>query len=396
MPLAVEFLRRFGPDMQMTTLVYQIYMVPWNIADINHDGYIDPYGIGGKPNELREAVRHIYGSTPIYQSSRTYNPSWTLAVAPGVKDMHTDQVSVNLEREVVRDFSISATYIYKHAADLFVNVPINRNTGQEWEYERVPFKTSEGQTVQLYSIKWKDYNGDGVIDGSDVAWVGDNTTFRVENMQTYDGKKPQRTYQGLQLVLNKRYAKRWQALGSVVYSWSNGTAQRTMRQSDNMIGPMVTDDTWMGSLNYTINNMDGPLPYVPKWEVKASGSYTIPYIDLDFGLRFRFHTGRPIWKLENYAVHSQYGYPAGSVISGGLNRIVAVTTPTYMPNFAIFDVRLEKAVQLGKYGAVHVVMDILNALNRSNVTDCEYIGYFGRITGIMDARRFRLSLQYQF
>src|SRR4030042_1952679 len=40
MPLAVEFLRRFGPDMQMTNLYYQIYMVPWDVADRNHDGYI--------------------------------------------------------------------------------------------------------------------------------------------------------------------------------------------------------------------------------------------------------------------------------------------------------------------------------------------------------------------
>lgn len=396
MPLAVEFLRRFGPDMQLTTLTYQIYMVPWDIADINHDGYIDPYGIGGKPNELREAVRHIFGSTPIYERNDQSDPSWTLAVAPNVKDMYTDQISLNLERELVKDFSVSATYIYKHAANMFVNVPINRETGQQWEYERVPFKTEEGKTVQLYGIKWKDYDGNGVVDGSDVAWVGTHTTYRVENMETYDGIKPQRTYQALQLVLNKRFANRWQGMGSVVYSWSNGTAQRTMRQSDNMMGPMITDDTWMGSLNYTINNMDGVLPFVPKWEVKASGSYTIPYVNLDLGLRFRFHTGRPLWKLENYAVHSQYGFPEGSVISGGLNRIVGSTTPTYLPYLAILDFRLEKAIQLSKYGAVHVVLDVLNAFNRANVTDAEYIGLWGRITGLTDARRFRLSFMYQF
>jgi hypothetical protein len=396
MPLAVEFLRRFGPDMQMTNLYYQIYMIPWSIADINGDGYIDPYGIGGKPNELREAVRNIYGTDPIYERTDSFDPSWTLSVAPGVKDMHTDQFSLNLERELVKDFSVSGTYIYKHSADLFVNVPINRVTGQEWEYERVAFVTESGKTVDLYSIKWLDYNGDGVIDGSDVAWIGTNTSFRVENMKTYDGKKPQRTYQALQLVLNKRYSNRWQGLASAVYSWSNGTAQRTMRQNDNMMGPMVTDDTWMGSLNYTINNMDGVLPFVPKLELKASGSYTIPYVDLDLGVRFRMHTGRPLWKLENYAVHSQWGYPEGSVISGGLNRIVGDTEPTYLPTLAVFDFRLERAFKIRNYGAVHVVLDVLNLFNRANVTNAEYIGLWGRITGLTDARRFRLSFMYQF
>jgi len=371
-------------------------MVPWSIADANHNGYIDPYGIGGGLNELRNAVRNIYGRTPIYERFDSNDPSWTLAVAPNVKDMHTDQLSLNLEREIVKDFSVSATYIYKHAANMFVNVPINRETGQEWEYERVPFTTENGKTVQLYSIKWMDYNKDGVVDGSDVAWVGTNTSYRVENMKSYDGKKPQRTYQALQLVLNKRFSNRWQGTSSFVYSWSNGTAQRTMRQNDNMMGPMVTDDTWMGSLNYTINNMDGVLPFVPKYEFKASGSYTVPYVDLDLGLRFRFHTGRPLWQLENYAVHSQWGYPAGSVISGGLNRIVGDTEATHLPNLAVFDLRLEKAVRLANYGAVHVVLDILNAFNRANVTNAEYIGLWGRITGLTDARRFRLSLMYQF
>ncbi len=397
MPLAVEFLRRFGPDMQMTTLTYQIYSVPWDVADINHDGYIDNFGIGGKPNELREAARHLHGTAPIYERNDAYDPSWTLSVAPDVKDMYTDQFSLNFEREVVKNLSASATYIYKRASNLFVNVPINRETGQEWEYQRVPFETEEGKTVELYDVVLKDYNGDGAVNDSDVAWIGTHNTFRVENQQAYDGNKPRRTYQGLQLVLNKRYAERWQAMGSVVYSWSDGTAQRTMRQDDNMMGPMITDDTWMGNLNYTINNMTGVLPFVPKWEFKFSGSYTIPYISLDLGVRFRYHTGRALWKLETYAVHTQYGGIAGSVVTpGGLNRIVGSTTPTYMPDLAVFDVRLEKAVQLSRYGAIHVVLDVLNAFNRANVTNAEYAGEWGRITGITDARRFRLSLMYQF
>ena len=396
MPLAVEFLRRFGPDMEMTNLYYQIYMIPWEIADRNGDGYIYQYG-NDDVNELRWAVRNIYGQDPIYERQDSYNPSWTLSVADGVKDMHTDQISLNLEREIVKDFSVSGTYIYKHSANLFVNVPINTETGSEWEYERVPFTTESGDAVDLYSIKWLDYNGDGAIDGSDVAWVGTHTSYRVENMQEYDGKKPQRTYQALQLVLNKRYSNRWQGLASVVYSWSNGTAQRTMRQNDNMMGPMVTDDTWMGTLNYTINNMEGVLPFVPKLEFKASGSYTIPHAELDLGVRFRYHTGRPLWKLENYAVHSQWGYPEGSVISGGLNRIVGTTEPTeYLPALAIFDFRLERAFKIGRYGAVHVVMDVLNLFNRANVTNSEYAGLWGRITGLTDARRFRFSLMYQF
>ena len=397
MPLAVEFLRRFGPDMPFLNRAYQIYMIPWDIADANGNGYIEIYPFDGNPSELQEAVRQIYGRDPIEETLSQINPSWTLNVAPDVKDMYTDQVSVNIERELVKDFSVSGTYIYKHAANMFVNVPINRETGQEWEYERLPFEVEPGNTVELYSIVKKDYNGDGAVDGSDIAWIGENNTFRVENQQAYDGKKAQRTYQALQLVFNKRYSNRWQGLASVVYSWSNGTAQRTMRQDDNMMGPMVTDDTWMGNLNYTINNMDGPLPFVPKFEVKASGSYTVPYVELDLGLRFRMHTGRPVWEWLGYPTITQWSGPGaeGAINPGGLVRIIKDTEPTHLPTLALFDFRIEKAFRIKSYGAIHVVLDILNAFNAANVTNID-IGNWGRVTGLTDARRFRLSFMYQF
>jgi hypothetical protein len=397
MPLAVEFLRRFGPDMPLMNRAYQIYMIPWDIADANHNGYIEIYPFDGNPSELQEAVRKIYGRDPIEETFSEIDPSWTLTVAPDVKDMYTDQISLNIERELVEDFSVSGTYIYKHASNLFVNVPINRETGLEWEYERIPFQVESGNTVELYSIVKKDYNGDGAIDGQDIAWIGEHNTFRVENQQTYDGKKAQRTYQGLQLVLNKRYSNRWQGLASVVYSWSHGTAQRTMRQDDNMMGPMVTDDTWMGNLNYTINNMDGPLPFVPKWEVKASGSYTVPRIELDLGARFRFHTGRPVWEWLGYPVITQWSAAGaqGAINPGGLVRIIKDSEPTDLPTLALFDFRLEKAFRIKTFGSIHVVLDILNAFNAANVTNID-IGNWGRITGITDARRFRLSFMYQF
>jgi len=402
MPLAVEFLRRFGPDMPTTVIDYQVYMVPWAVADIDGNGYIDNHGVSGV-NELREAVRYLPGQTPIGGYTQEQDSSWTLQVADNVKDTYTDQFSLNLERELFKNVSLSATYIYKHTANLFVNVPINRVTGQEWAYDRVPFDPAYGDPIDLYSVQWLDYDQNGVIDGQDIVYIGTNGTFRVENMQSYayteggDLHKPQRTYEALQLVFNKRYSERWQGLASMVYSWSNGTAQRTMRQNDNMMGPMITDDTWMGTLNYTVNNMTGVLPFVPKWEIKASGSYTLPGIDADLGLRFRFHTGRPIWRLEPYAVATQWGQPAGSVIpGGGTSRVVSSTTPTYLPSLSLFDFRAEKAFRLARYGSIHVVLDIFNVFNSSNVVQADFYGNWGRITGLSDARRFRLSFMYQF
>ena len=388
MPLAVEFLRRFGPDMPQLNRTVQWMQVPWNLVDLNDNGIVDFtwYEHEGRViNEVIEAAKQIPGLPgPVFAFQETFDPSWTLAVADNVKDMHTDQMMLNLERELVKDLSLSATYIYKHSADLFVNIPIDRVTGQAWEYVRVPFELANGETVDLYSIDLTKY--------PDLAYVRTNQSFRVENMQTYDGVKPQRTYQALQLVLNKRYSNRWQGLASVVYSWSNGTAQRTQRQNDNMMGPMITDDTWMSSLNYTVNNMEGPLPFVPKWEFKASGSYTVPYAEVDLGIRFRFSTGRPLWRL--YPIpESLWG---GEITSGGLGRVVGDVNPTILPSLYLLDLRAEKAIKLKTYGSLHVVLDIFNIFNAANITNSNFYENWGRITGVSDARRFRLSFMYQF
>ncbi len=392
MPLNVESLRRFGPDMPMTELHYLIYSIPWADVDLNGNGILD------LPLEVREAARQIYGKTPIYEDVRAFDQSWRLNVAPGLKDQYTDQFSLNIERELVKDISLSATYIYKNAGNLFAQVPINNVTGQMWEYDRVPFKTDSGETVDLYSVKWLDYDGNGVINGDDIRWIGDHNSRITMNMPAFDGHKPKRTYNGLQFVLNKRYSNRWQALASVVYSWSDGFASRPIRQSSNMEGPMVTDDTWMHSLNETVNNLAGPLPFTPKLEFKFSGSYKIPYIELDFGFRYRMHTGNPLWKLENYPLHTRSQFPPGSVIDTGGSRIVSgdPTKPDHYPTLSVLDLRFEKAFQLGRIGTFSFVLDGFNVFNANTVIGVSTNTEFGKITSILNSRRFRFSLLFQF
>jgi hypothetical protein len=173
-------------------------------------------------------------------------------------------------------------------------------------------------------------------------------------------------------------------------------ANRNSNQNSNFEGPMVTDNNWMGTLNYTINNMEGPLPFTPKLEFKLSGSYTIPYIELDLGVRFRMHSGRPVWKLDEYPVHSQWGNPPGSVITLGLARLVSSTKPDYMPAQSILDLRLEKAFNLAKLGSLSIILDIFNVFNANTATDVDYQWEFGKIGSILDPRTFRFSFLFQF
>jgi hypothetical protein len=390
MPLSIEFLRRFGPDAPSTTLVTQMFEVgPWSDVDTNGDGFIDTA-------ETRNAARMVSGLTPLSEESREFDSSWTLNVADNVKDQHTDELTLNVEREVAHNVSVSASYIFKHTADLFANIPINKVTGQEWEYDRVPFTTLSGQQVSLYSVVQRDYNGDGEINTDDIVWINDNGTSRVQNMPTFDGIKPRRDYHGLQFVLNKRYSDRWQALASFLYSRSYGMARRSLRQDINVEGPMFWDDNWMSSLNQTINNLDGPLPFTPKYEFKLSGSYMIPKVEFDFGARLRMQSGRPVWQLENYPQHTEFGDPPGGVIdTGGLDQLVGVSSPVYLPKRTLLDLHFDKVFKIQNQ-SIHFIVDGFNVFNSFTPTDVDPIFEYGKVTAIPQSRRFRFGARYEF
>jgi hypothetical protein len=392
MPLSIEFLRRFGPDAPTMTIVTQMFEVgPWSDVDTNGDGTVDTA-------ETRSAARLVSGLTPISEESRETDSSWTLNVGDNVKDQHTDELTLNVEREVARNVSVSASYIYKHTADLFANIPINKVTGQEWEYERIPFTTLSGQQVQLYSVVARDYNGDGEINPDDIAWVHDNGTSRVQNMPTFDGIKPKRDYHGLQFVVNKRYSDRWQALASFLYSNSSGMARRSLRQDINVEGPMFWDDNWMSSLNQTINNLDGPLPFTPKYEFKLSGSYLIPRVEFDFGARLRMQSGRAVWQLENYPQQTEFDEappPGGVIDTGGLDQLVGVSSPAYLPKRTLLDLHFDKVFKL-RSQSVHLIIDGFNVFNTFTPTDVDPIFEYGKVTAIPQSRRFRFGARYEF
>jgi len=406
LPTATEYLRRFGPDMPEALYHYLYYNVPFNLVDLNGNNYVDPI-------EVTEAARYLADpayaipAQPGWPGDSLVDYSWQLNVQENLKNQHTDQFTFNIERELFADFSISATYIYKRTANIFVNWPLNEITKEPFEYgPRVAYTTQFGERVLLYDIVLEDYNGDGNLDGGDVQWIGEHLDFQVRNMPEIDGHKPIRTYNGLQFTLKKRYSKRWQMLGSVLFSKSNGMAARSIRQDFNFEGPMVMDTLWLAGLNATINTMEGPLPHTQKFEIKLSGSYRIPMIEADIGFRFRYNSGRPLWPLEVIPVWQSWQATRPGpeyVINTGDNYIVSINPkdPWYLPAEKVLDLRLDKSFTLARYGSIHLGLDVLNVFNEHAVTNAGYGGsiepVIGRVSGLTyPSRKVRLSLRFEF
>ena len=428
-PLGVESFGSGGPDQDRTYSTTKYYLIPWEGLDANGDGVIFDSETMNATRRLLEGVQNGTltpldaqftanngGNLDYRNTFSIYDPSltpWELKIQPGMKNQHTDQFTVSLEREIFKNFSLALTYIHRNTTDMIVEWPINKVTGQPWEYERKT-QVVNGQEVSLYSIVIKDYNGDGVITngpGGDVQWVNQNMDTEWRNLPTWDGHKADRLFQGVQLTFNKRYSNRWQLMGSLLWNYSSGPAGRNKRQDQdyNLDGPDIWSDRWVAGVNQLVNNMVGPLPFTPRFEFKINGNYTIPVIEADFALRFRLHTGRPVWivqeigkKITTNTDFSDAELMAQAVLTTGGTQIIAQdpTKPLYMPVLKILDLRLEKGFRMGP-GKLSVIFDVFNLFNSQDVTNAytrkiEGVDTIGQITGIVAPRKYRGGIEYVF
>ncbi|HEX7418691.1 MAG TPA: TonB-dependent receptor, partial [Thermoanaerobaculia bacterium] len=404
-PLGVESLRRFGPDLEKETVQQYYWYLPFNDVDTNHNGKVDPSEVAGMYQLLQNRPPDALNST------FTKNPSWQLEVAPGTKSPYTDQFEVSLQRQLGRDFSIEATGIYKRSKNFIAYQEFNTATNQPWQWESVPYTTSTGYQTKVWQIKMGDYNGDGKIDLDDAKFVLNNMGRTATNINSFDGQNVNRSYDGLQLVLTKRYTDRWQGLISANWSHSRGIAMRTVDQSWYIDGPMIQDNAFGTSLNDFQNNIAGPSPMTPRIMLKANGSYTVPIVEMDFGLRWRFDTGRPFWPIENVSSFATWmgaapnpyvgtaGYN-GVFLTGDTNaRIVAadVSHPSWTPNTSIFDLSIGKTFRAHHGAALNVSLDVLNAFNEASPNLVGFhTGDFGRVYSITAPRTYRGGVKIMF
>ena len=429
-PIGVESFGGGGPDRDRTYGTTEFYAVPWDGLDLNGDGFITGSEFANAARQI--SLQHLtpisteWGTDFPLNIWRSSIPAFGLKIEPGLKNQHTDQYTVNLEREIFKNFSVSVTYINRVTKDVIVQWPLNQVTGQPWDYE-VKTQVVNGQEVSLYSIVLRDYDGNGVIDRQDINWVHTHQEFEWRNMPdwpNYAGGpnlKAERKFQGLQVTFKKRYSGRWQLMGSLLFNKSTGFAGRNKRQDEdyNMEGTNIWSDQWLGGVNQTVNNMVGPMPFTPRFEFKLNGNYTIPKIEVDLGFRFRLHTGRPVWVLGdinpiletwNYDPNDpEFMAHAVLITNGGASQqLVAqdATKPLYMPLLSLLDLRLDKSFKLGR-STLRVMLDMFNILGSKAVTNAmlKKIGVsgtdillrdVGRVVGLVAPRNFRLGVLFQF
>lgn len=313
-----------------------------------------------------------------------YLPSSTAndRMGSNVKSPYLDEVTVGVEREIIRDLSLGVRYIKKWDRRLMESVDITA-----LDFDRLM------RGDDIFSV-WTNYEPVTVVDPFDgktvTFWRMKNTAVLARNVYT-NPPGLYRDYDGVEVTLNKRFSNRWMMMASYVYAHSRGTVGTDF------------NDSWTGTSYYNNPNAhinwEGDLGLERKHQIKIQGLWQGPW-GINISGYYRYLDGTR-WARVIRSIDLGLSLPQGTVSIWAEPR-----GSRKLPPLEIFDLRVEKTFNL-KGTKLGLFADVFNVLNANTATDVwtessrstTVAGkkvYFGQTTSIMDPRIARIGIRFQF
>ncbi len=280
-------------------------------------------------------------------------------IDPNLKSPYIDEAIIGLERRLTPNLGLALNFVYRRNKQLFYEY--NRAINPATDYTPVTVQDpgpdgeletpDDGGNITIYDLAADKV---GVID------------YYITTREGYES-----SYRGLEFVLRKKFADRWQLQAALTYGRSNVKLPLSAVNDPN--NRAFNDD-------------------VPEWNdaplvVKIIGSYELPF-GFTIGGFFNYRAGLPSQRYFSYSDLNQ-------------GRI-DVETQKYgserYPNLTIVDFRVSKIFRLNKFGSIEIMADVFNTFNRYTTLDWDeesWSGYHSIYT-VLAPRILRLGLKWQF
>lgn len=282
-----------------------------------------------------------------------------IEIDPNLKSPYTNEIVVSYERKITRDFGARLSFISKI-------------TKRFWWNDNLAIDPQ----LDYSPVQIQDPGPDGSWGTSDDGGMITVYNLDPEKLGAYDPYVTQQTgyetsYQGLELSLTKRYANKWQFMGSITYGKSN--VKLPIQAVDDPNNREFNDDV--------VTSTDVPIV------IKLSGSYDLPW-GFYIGAFFNYRRGYPTQRYFLYEDLNQ----------GDVYVAAEKYGESRYPDLALLDLRLSKIFNLKRYGKVEIMLDgfnIFNAHTPLSWDDESWEGY-KQVTEILAPRIFRLGVKWNF
>ncbi len=336
----------------------------YKFTDLNGNRILDP-GPNGSLTTSPElgALLRTQGGAGFVHVDRALEPAYG------------DELSFHLEHELMENFSLRGSYVYKNQRNGWGEVDLGR-------YDRytIPFRFNDVGADNTAGT-----GDDQVLDLFDrPAGIAADRTLtnpgNVEGMPDNYGN-----YQTVEVGVHKRFSEKWLLLTSFEHSWL--TDWRRSASSTSTLGvlrslqPDLT--TWLWRPNQRSQG-EGETTF---WNYKLVGRYVFPYdvgVSASYKLQSGFHYAR-----ELSVTLPNAGAEAIPAESFDANRA---------PNVGIFDIRVEKSFALGRPGRITGMLDIFNLTNSDVVTNARVRSgsRYQEVIALLDPRTVRFGIRWEF
>ena len=297
-----------------------------------------------------------------------FGGSSNVSLASDLSNAYTDEASMFVERSVLADLGVRAGFVWKKDNNGWQQV----NSLRPFDAYNVPVTVT-------------DPGPDGVAGSSDdrpfsalnlnPALIGQSNQL-VTNVDGYEG-----TYKTLEFSANKRYSKRWSALASLSYTWTNEFGNLYF---NNRFATAVSNFSFFGS--YPTNPNEKTENDFTNWNGKLSGS-----MDAGWGI-----TVTPVWKIQSGAPYGRFFQAA---LNYGNQLILAEPIgERRQDTISVFDVRAEKRLRFGSKARAAVFVDVFNLTNSNTAANINWRGgaSFERATTVLGPRIAKAGVKFDW
>jgi hypothetical protein len=374
---------------------------------LDYADYISPFGPTGYHffywyDENMDAVVDENDTIISYpQDYRFYDPDFNESrVDPDITAPHTDEITIGLDQEILNDFSVRLTYIYKNKKNIFEDVYYSPDLEMDWY-------SIEQDTEDLWVPFRTIVPGTDEFDDKSVTVYFPSPEAPLVFKRFKNVPELSRKYRGFEIELKKRMSHNWQLTGSITLSKATGNMGLGYFASS---GSTLAADTPNSFLNI---DQEARLDYDRPVIIKLAGTYRFPY---DFYLSFfyMYSSGAP-W------TRSVTIFPP--VEQGMVNTVSALPATVFLENpgtertdsFEILNIRVEKDFALSRSKRLGIIFDVFNVLGNQYQNRVRNDGGFwypveenstegirvldpsyDMVTSVLGARSFRLGLNFKF
>jgi hypothetical protein len=274
-------------------------------------------------NDLNRDQRWQPGEEGIIQTSSLEG---NITVDPKVKAPYTHEASAWIERQLTGTMGLRGGFVYKTEDDLFSTMQPFRGAPPFADAYTVPFTFVD---IGVDGIR-------GTADDTNLTLLGMPTAQAAQfpATQVVTTTPEFSRYKTVEVSLNKRYSGRWSASMGGAYTWLHD-----FPQGDYPLNPNLPYDD-----ERTI------------WSVKASGSYDAPY-----GIRIS-----PVLRHQsgaNFGRSFTVSAPAVTGLTASGTAFAEPANANREDNIWVFDVRVEKSLNLTRRIRLRAYLDAFNIAN---------------------------------